>query len=246
MERARLETLIQAQLDNELSAGERAELASLVLRDAEARRLHDEFQRTDRLLRDIPVAEPPPGLREAILARSARPERPDVIPDPGRWASAHRIAATVVGGLLIVGLAYLVSDGRAPGEALQGSLQAGRGPELPGPAAGEARASLQASGIAVEAVLHRDGEALRLELGSAAAVPVEVAIRIDPRSTSFAGSAEGVSLASSGDEILVRLPAGRQRTTLDLSGAAPLLLELRAGGRVLNTATFALSAPRGA
>ena len=61
MERARLETLIQAQLDNELSAGERAELASLVLRDAEARRLHDEFQRTDRLLRDIPVAEPPPG-----------------------------------------------------------------------------------------------------------------------------------------------------------------------------------------
>jgi hypothetical protein len=39
------------------------------------------------------------------------------------------------------------------------------------------------------------------------------------------------------------LPAGRQRTMLDLSGAAPLQLELRAGGRVLNTARFALSGP---
>ena len=243
MERSRLEALVQAQLDDELSTAQRAELASLLLRDAAARRLHDEFQRTDRLLRDIPVAEPPAGLREAILAGSARPERSEAVPGPRRWEFAQRIAATVVGGLLIVGLAYLVADGRAPGTALQGSLEAGRGPQLPGPPAEEARASLQAAGIAVDAVLHRDGEALRLELGSAASLPVEVAIRIDPRSTSFAGGAGSASLAASGDEIVVRLPAGRQRTTLDLSGAAPLQLELRAGGRVLNTARFALSGP---
>jgi hypothetical protein len=153
----------------------------------------------------------------------------------------HRLAAAVVAGLLVVGLAYVLSDGDSPGSELQGSLQAGRGPELPGAAGRESRASLQADGILVEGVLRREGAALRLELDSSTRMPVEVAVRFDPSTTSFAGSSGGSPLAAGRDEIVVRLPAGRQRTALDFSGDAPVRLELRAGGSVLATAALALS-----
>ena len=127
--------MIQAQLDGDLSAAERAELARVLLQDAGARRLHENYARTDRLLRDVPAAEPPPGMREAIVAGSVGTGRRSDTRVPRRWETAQRIAATFVGGLLIVGLAYVMSDVRAPGTELQGWLQAVRGPEIAGPAA---------------------------------------------------------------------------------------------------------------
>ena len=48
-----LQELIQADLDGELSVTERAELARLLLQDPEARRLQNDFRRTDQLLREI-------------------------------------------------------------------------------------------------------------------------------------------------------------------------------------------------
>ena len=93
MDRAQLQDLIQADLDGELSVAERAELARLLLRDPQARNLHEEFRRTDQLLRDIPAAEPPPGLRAAILAGRA------LSAAPGRsCAQAVRAAALPAGG----------------------------------------------------------------------------------------------------------------------------------------------------
>jgi hypothetical protein len=243
MERARLEELIQAQLDGELSAAERAELARILLQDAGARRLHENYARTERLLREVPAAEPPPGLREAIVAGSVGTGRRSDTRAPRRWETAQRIAAAVAGGLLIVGLAYVMSDGHAPGTELQGSLQAGRGPEVAGAEAQESRASVQAEGITVEALLRRDGDRLQLDLHSAASMPVEVAVMFNPSTTSFAGHAAGASLTTADGELVVRLPAGREYTTVDFNGAAPLQLELRAGGRVLGTARFALNRP---
>ena len=243
MDRARLEGMIQAQLDGKLSAAERAELARVLLQDAGARRLHEDYARTERFLRDVPAAEPPPGLREAIVAGSVGTGRRSDTRVPRRWESAQRIAAAVAGGLLIVGLAYIMSDGHAPGTGLQGSLQAGRGPDIAGSEAQESRASMQAAGITVDALLRRDGERLQLDLHSEASMPVEVAVRFDPSVTSFAGHAAGASLTSADGELIVRLPAGREYTTLDFTGTAPLQLELRAGGRVLGTARFALSRP---
>ena len=243
MERPRLEAMIQAQLDGELSAAERAELARFLLQDAGARRLHDDYARTDRLLREIPVAPPPPGLREAILAGSTPGVRADGSSNARRPLPLLRIAAAVVSGLVIVGLAYVAIDGRAPGPELQGSLQAGRGPAIPGSEAAESRASLQSEGVALDAVLRRDGDALRLELGSAAEMPVEVAVRFDPATTAFTGGAAGASLATATGEVVVRLPQGRQHASLEFSGAAPVQVELRSGGRVLGTAGFALNAP---
>ena len=227
MERARLESLIHAQLDGELPAAERAELARALLQDADARRLHDDLARVDRLLREVPVADPPRGLREAILAGTARTTAAAGNAARRASGSAYRIAAAFLGGLLIVGLAYVVSDVRGPASELQGSLGA----------AGTS-VSITSEGVAVEASLRRDGDTQRLEIRATAPRPCEVAVQFDPALTSWTGDAA----ASSADgEVIVRLPAGRQATVLEFSGAAPLSLELRADGRTLGSTRLPLS-----
>jgi hypothetical protein len=232
----RLHELIQADLDGALSAADRAELAHLLLQDPDARRLHGQLQRTDRLLRDIPADVPPAGLRDAVIAASARPGVAT-----GRWhrLSTYRIAAAFVGGLLVVGIAYFLSDGSPPGRELQGSVSASKDLAT----ATEPRVSLQAEGFEVEASLHRDGDRLRLELASSAARQGELAVKIDPAATSFAGSAGDVSLTGERDEVAIRLPAGRHVSVLDFSGASPLRLELRAEGRVIAEARLSVSEP---
>jgi hypothetical protein len=233
----RLDDLIQGDLDGALSAAEQAELARRLLQDPGARRLHGQMKRTDRLLRDIPVAEPPAALREAVRAASARP-----VEATTRWRrlSAYRIAAAFVGGLLVVGIVYVLSDGRDPGRELQGSVSAGAEPAA---AAARSRATLRAEGFEVEATLRREDARLHLEIASTAATPGELAVKIDPAATSLAGSAGDAPLAAAGDEVTIRLPAGRHVTVLDFSGAAPLRLELRADGRVVGETKLSVSEP---
>lgn len=232
----RLHELIQADLDGALSAVDRAELARLLLQDPDARRLHGQLQRTDRLLRDIPADQPPAGLRDAVIAGSTRRGAA-----PGRWnrISTYRIAAAFVGGLLVVGSAYFLGDGRPQGRELQGSVSASK--DLA--AAAATRASLRAEGFEVEASLHRNGDRLRLEVASSATRPGEIAVKIDPAATSLARSAGDVSLTGKGDEVTVRLPAGRHVSVLEFSGAAPIRLELRAEGRAIGEAQLSVNAP---
>jgi anti-sigma factor RsiW len=233
----RLHDLIQGDLDGVLSAADRAELARLLLQDPEARRLHGQMQRTDRLLRDVPAAEPPAGLRDAVLGGSARPTE-----SKSRWnrMSTYRIAAAVLGGLLVVGAAYIVSDGRAPGTELQGSVRAGAEPASP---AAESRASLQAEGLAVDASLHRDADQLRLELEATATSPGEVVVRFDAAATTFTGSAGDASVAATSGAVTVPLATGRHATALEFSGVAPIRLELRAGGQFAGAASLSVSEP---
>ncbi len=233
----RLLDLIQADLDGALPAAERAELARLLLQDPEARRLHGQLQRTDQLLRDIPAAEPPAGLRDAVITGPARPEEA-----PGHWnrLSTYRIAAAFLGGILVVGAAYYVSDGRPAGEELQGSVSAGKDLAV---AAAERHVSIRAEGIEVDATLRSVGEVLHLEIASSATTSGELAVKIDPAATSLAGSADDASVTAAGDEVGVQLPAGRHVRVLEFSGSAPIRLELRAEGRVLGQAELPVNAP---
>lgn len=233
----RLHDLIQGELDGALSAADQAELARVLLQDPEARRLHGQMKRTDRLLRAIPAAEPPAALRDAVLAG---PARAGEAASRSRRFPAYRIAAAFAGGLLIVGAAYFLSDGRDPGRELQGSVSAGAERTA---AAARSRVALKAEGFEVDAALGRDGATLRLELTSTAAKAGELAVKIDPSATSLAGSAGDAPLASAGDEVTVQLPAGRHVTVLDFSGAAPTRLELRAEGRVIAEAQLSVSEP---
>jgi len=231
-DKGQLQELIQADLDGELSATERADLARLLLQDPEARRLHNEFRRTDQLLRDIPEAEPPPNLRAAILAGSARSVRPG---NPGHrqyGLPLYRVAAAILGGLLIVGLSYLLRDGNAPGTDLQGSL-----------IAPQDHWSMRAEGAEVSASLQRDGQKLRLELKLSTTIPSEVIATIDPATTTFVGKTGDAQLTAASGQVTVQPAIGSQTVVLDFSGAAPIQLQLRSGGRLLGEGRLSVSDP---
>ena len=233
MDKGRLQELIQTDLDGELSATERAELARLLLQDPEARRLHGDLRQTDKLLRDIPQAESPPGLRAAILGRPALSERPR---DPAArqyGPAPYQMAAAILGGLLIVGISYVLLDGNSSQSDLQGSLAA----------ASQVQLSIRAEGAEVSASLRRDGESLRLELDVSTTIPCEVIARIDPATTTFVGGANDAQLTVASDQVAVHLPTGSEVFALEFSGAAPIQLQLRSGGRLLGEGRLSVSDP---
>ncbi len=221
MDRTRLESLIQGELDGELPAAERAELAGVLLQDAEARRLRDDYGQLHGLLRGIAAAEPPSGLRQAILEGTAeRPAR----------NSGYRLAASFIGALMIAGLAYFAGYGRGSDTDLQGSMAAAPG-----------AVSLRAAGIAVEASLQQDGDRHQLRIRASAPTPCEVVVRFDPGATTYTGnSGDGATTATEG-RVTVRLPAGHPAQVLEFSGTAPSTLELHAGGRALGEARLTVS-----
>ena len=214
MDKSQLQELIQADLDGELSVAQRAVLARLLLQDPEARRLHAEFRRTDQLLRDLGVRPGQSG------------NQPYGLP-------LYRMAAAILGGLLIVGLSYVLINVPVPGTDLQGSLIAPQG-----------HLSLRAEGAEVSASLRRDGEKLRLELNSSATIPCEIIARIDPTTTTFVGKAGAGALTTADGQVTVVPAMGSQQVVLDFSGAAPIRLELRSDGQLLGEGSLSVSNTR--
>lgn len=243
MDRDQLQALIQADLDGELSVTERADLARRLLQDPEARRLHDEFRRTDQLLRDIGSVEPPHGMRETILSRSARSANQGQSGHRQHGWPGYRVAAVVLGGLLIAGLSYLLIDADVPRTNLQGSFGAGVGPDTSGAIAPQDHLSMQAEGAEVNAALKRNGQGLRLELKLSTTIPSEVIARIDPATTAFVGDSGDAQLDPASGLATVELATGSQVFVLDFSGAGPIQLQLRSGGRLLAEGRLSVSTP---
>ncbi len=223
MDRNRLQELIQADLDGELSHAERAELARALLQDHDARRLQQEFRKTDQLLRDIPSAEAPPGLRAEVLVARGLLASPS---DAGlrRYSRPfYRMAAVVLVGVLVVGIGELLRDSNAPAPNLQGSLRA----------APQENLSLRAENVEVRASLTRVGTKLRLELNSTATIPGEVIARIDPATTTLVGNSGDVIPTAASGAVTIQFATGTQSSVLEFTGAAPIRLELRSAGRLL-------------
>jgi anti-sigma factor RsiW len=215
--------LIQGDLDGELSPAGRAELARRLLRDPEARRLHEDLLRTHRLLRDIAHAEPPAGLREAILTTPGPSVRASGAAHRKSGWPAYRIAAAFFGGLLVAGIGYLALDGIAPSKDLQGSMN------IAPPEAW----SIRGDGVEVGASLRGNGKRFELELDVSSTVPCEVVARIDPAQTSYVGTTGNARLNAASDRVTVLPAPGHQVIVLEFSGEASVQLELRSQGRLL-------------
>ncbi len=104
--------LINAEIDGVITGPQRAELNRLLLADPSVRTLRDDLLRTCRALDDMPRAELPAGLHEAIVTRV-----PVAAPKSGgrRHASIAsrpllRYAAAFAGGLLVSALAFQFSS----------------------------------------------------------------------------------------------------------------------------------------
>ena len=97
--------LIQADVDGELPADQRAELSRLLLGNSEARALHDDLRKLTRMFSTLPRHEPPVGLERAVVD-SIQWRAPSRRPAAAWRESAPRIAATVAGAALLVAALY--------------------------------------------------------------------------------------------------------------------------------------------
>lgn len=220
--------LVQRDLDGNLSAAERAELARMLLADPEARRLRDELARTDALLRAVPPAEPPPGLRPAILEALKLPAGGQVARDVAGGWKGFRLAAAVLAGLVVVGLGYRLMGTQEDLGGLKGSIAEHAAAAVPAD-----EVTLPAGNGTIAARLFREGGGTRLMIQSSGLEPVEVfgqydASRMTPRIAPASGEAPG-------QFSLVVRPAGASES-LEFAGSGAIRLEVRAGGQQLGTA----------
>jgi len=128
-------TLIHAEIDGELDAANRAELARHLLADPDARTLREELRRLCAALDALPEVEPAAQLRQNILAAlpQSTVKRP-ALSSP-YWRLAAVLAAVVVAGAIVF-------------ETVKG----------PGPAAGNLSGTIAArTGTIVDTVRLGDG-----------------------------------------------------------------------------------------
>jgi hypothetical protein len=227
----RLLELIHADLDGRLDRAGKAELAQRLLADPAARRLQDQLRQTDMLLKDIPQAAPPEGLRSAILEAAALSDHDRGGRREADGGVGFRLAAAVVAGLVVVGLGYGLLSERRDMADLQGSVVAG--------VAASARLGMGA-GEVVTRVTGGDSSQ-RLVLESSGAASGSIFVRFDPQriTCSSVGSQDGLSSPMPGQWVLA-VTGETTRAALDCTGAGTVQLESRSDGKVLDTATIAL------
>jgi hypothetical protein len=155
----------------------------------------------------------------------------------------YRMAAVILGGLLIVGLSYLLIDADLQRTELQGSVGAGMGPDTTASFAPQDHLSMRAEGAEVSASLQRNSQGLRLELNLSTTIPCEVIARVDPATNTILGSTGNAQLDTANGEATVQLANGSRVFVLDFSGAGPIQLELRSGGRLLAEGRLSVSGP---
>ena len=243
MDLTRTQELIQADLDGELSAAERAELARRLLADPEARRLRDELKRTDTLLREVPQVAPPAGLRPAILAALGLPATESSSGTAGRdrWP-VLRLAAAVVGGLLVVGIGYRMLDVGPTGSDLQGSLGAALPSQATQAIARPDQARFSGDGVEASATLRRDGQGTKLALELGGTAPYEVIARFDPEVTTYRGNPDESGLSFTDGTVTLQVEPGQPSRTLEFSGTAPIRVSIRSGEKLLGEQELSVGA----
>ena len=234
MDEAKRLELLQKDLDGALSPAEKAELARLLLQDPDAHRLRDDLKRTDRLLREVPEAEPPPGLRSAILRalglehrqRSSRSDGAGIF----RRLSLP-LAATIAGALVVVGLGYgLLNAGGEMGD-LQGSVSATTSPPAPIDSV-----VVDAGGARISGRLYATDSGLRLELLSSSLEALEIRASYDSAALRPQAAPEGAGAAAGGFSVV--LTPAEPRHSAEFTGRGPIRLEVHGHGQRLGSATL--------
>jgi len=219
--------LIHAELDGELTSGQRADLARHLLADPQTRALRDQLQGLCRRLDAAGQVEPPAQLKESILSRL--PAVPVTAAAYRRESfSRWRLAALIAGLLTASSIVYETVQGPGPGSR-----------ETVGTMVAEAPATVdsvvvEGGAVTGRASLYRDKTGLAVGVEVSAAEPVDVLIASGPHSFRING------LGGSS-------PAGGARRTVPLPGVGmqgqDIELEFLIGDRTVSRAT--LHAPSG-
>jgi hypothetical protein len=248
----RLQALIQADLDGEISAAERAELARAVLEDPRVRQLQAQFRETDAALRAVPAAEPPGELTEIILESIIGSPRAGSAGGSAkglRGATLFRYAAVFLGGLVVASMAFYLAE--PDGIATDPKDLAGTVAVAPDGAVLADEASIGGAGGKADLRLMRSGRSILLEAEILGDDPSEIVIAYDPASIGLTAVApqdgEIRGSAVEGGRIVLSSRPGHQvhriRFEADEQQAASVDVALRSGGQEVARAT--LEAPAG-
>jgi hypothetical protein len=184
--------LIHGEIDGELDAAGRAELARWMLADPDGRALRDELRRLCTALDSVVAVEPPDGLRDRILAALQH----SYVPPQRSWAPGWRYAALIVG--IVVAGAVVLETVRGPSPApaeVAGTMSA--------PAATLIAMTRLADGAVLGDVsLYREPSGLGLRFDLAAGTPVDVLVTGGGHTLRV----NGVGTADKGSSRMVALP----------------------------------------
>jgi len=159
--------LIHAEIDGELDAEQRAELARCVLADPHVRAVREDLRRLCTALDGLAPVEPPEQLRESVLAALPQPSlhpRQSFVP---RWRYAAVIAGVLAAGVLVL------ETLRGPETATTDA--AGTMASVPAPTIVDT-VRLGSGPVSGRVSLYRDPTGLGLEFELAASAPVDVLI----------------------------------------------------------------------
>lgn len=159
--------LINAEIDGELDAQQRAELARVLLADPNARAKREELKQLCAALDRVEEVEPPSQLRETVLAAALQQSKPMRSSAALRWRHAALVAGILAGGLVILE----VSKGpQSVSTDVAGTMAA------PGSPALLDTVRLSDGPVSGRASLYRDRAGLDLELDVTASAPVDVLV----------------------------------------------------------------------
>lgn len=169
----RLLELINAEIDGELDAQQRAELARSLLADPNARARREELRQLCAALDQLEEVEPPSQLRENILAALPQSKPQRSWPPPTRWRYAALVAGILAGGLVVLEVS------KGPQSA---TTDAAGTMAAPGTPTTLDTVRLSDGPVSGRASLYRDRAGLGLELDLAASAPVDVLVTGDGQS----------------------------------------------------------------
>ena len=196
-------TLIHAELDGELEAEQRGELARRLLAEPETRVLRDQLQDLCRRLDELGQVEPPSELKGSILSqlRSVSVTTSYRSASYGRW----RLAAMAAGVLMAGAIVYETMQGPAPGSRdSAGTIAADSLSAIDSVAVG-------GGPVIGQATLYRDKSGLAVGLDVSAAEPVDVLISTPGYSNRINGLR---STSGSGTPCCARPPLAWRRRPL--------------------------------
>jgi uncharacterized membrane protein YgcG len=158
--------LINVEIDGELDASQRAELARCLLADPQAQALRGQMRRLAQLLDGMGEVEPPETLRDAVLA--ALPQ--SYAKRTGLLSPAWRVAAVLAGVVVAGALLFETVKGPGPASgALSGTILAQTTTMVDSVSLGEGAVSGRVS-------LYRDRAQLTLRFEVLSRAPVDVVI----------------------------------------------------------------------
>lgn len=215
--------LLNAEIDGEISADDRALLEAFLEDNADARRYRDEILETAQLLDSADMLEPAPGLVQAVMAdiRIAAVEEKvpgrsigEILGDlfgiaPVRYALSF--AAGVVLTFSIVSSDQATRSAFDDVTSLVGTMS---DPAADGVLARQDVMQLTLNELAGSVSLNSSGSLMILDFDLASLQPVEIVAKFDNRDIWFNGFAQlessGTSVAAGTGEVTVRMDGQRR------------------------------------